>query len=377
MTKIEKELGKQKKLPKQDYPRDMNWELYQNIDNKWKRGITKKIRKSTDAATVKRSWDNIQWIESTEKINMKRRDEEFKPIPEHEVRMLVQQIREWVSRRVAVRALWRWETRAEYYINNWLKYTDKVMDGDNIIERPTYVKDEIAKAEAEQEKMARLSLMQSMKKWNAKVALEFLNKQQEEINKYFNDREEYRQLAKDMGLSQKEYYRCLNVLNGMSEQKASENVWFHKSLNMYHYRMNPQVKEFIKVVKIHRRQELMDWIDFTKETAQAAMTYALWILMDEFQKNDNTKQDKINIAKEIRNTAESIWKATALYPKDDVQPITNIAVLASENTDKVLEMLWQKHETKALNITKFTNDTKSTNWGTTQWTEDAVQNESA
>lgn len=377
MTKIEKELGKQKKLPKQEYPKDMNWELYQNIDNKWKRGITKKIRKSTDAATVKRSWDNIQWIESTEKINMKRRDEEFKPIPEHEVRMLVQQIREWVSRRVAVRALWRWETRAEYYINNWLKYTDKVMDGDNIIERPTYVKDEIAKAEAEQEKMARLSLMQSMKKWNAKVALEFLNKQQEEINKYFNDREEYRQLAKDMGLSQKEYYRCLNVLNGMSEQKASENVWFHKSLNMYHYRMNPQVKEFIKVVKIHRRQELMDWIDFTKETAQAAMTYALWILMDEFQKNDNTKQDKINIAKEIRNTAESIWKATALYPKDDVQPITNIAVLASENTDKVLEMLWQKHETKALNITKFTNDTKSTNWGTTQWTEDAVQDESA
>lgn len=377
MTKIEKELGKQKKLPKQEYPRDMNWELYQNIDNKWKRGITKKIRKSTDAATVKRSWDNIQWIESTEKINLKRRDEEFKPIPEHEVRMLVQQIREWVSRRVAVRALWRWETRAEYYINNWLKYTDKVMDWDNIIERPTYVKDEIAKAEAEQEKMARLSLMQSMKKWNAKVALEFLNKQQEEINKYFNDREEYRQLAKDMGLSQKEYYRCLNVLNGMSEQKASENVWFHKSLNMYHYRMNPQVKEFIKVVKIHRRQELMDWIDFTKETAQAAMTYALWILMDEFQKNDNTKQDKINIAKEIRNTAESIWKATALYPKDDVQPITNIAVLASENTDKVLEMLWQKHETKALNITKFTNDTKSTNWGTTQWTEDAVQDESA
>lgn len=377
MTKIEKELGKQKKLPKQEYPRDMNWELYQNIDNKWKRTVTKKIRKSTDAATVKRSWDNIQWIESTEKINMKRRDEEFKPIPEHEVRMLVQQIREWVSRRVAVRALWRWETRAEYYINNWLKYTDKVMDGDNIIERPTYVKDEIAKAEVEQEKMARLSLMQSMKKWNAKVALEFLNKQQEEINKYFNDREEYRQLAKDMGLSQKEYYRCLNVLNGMSEQKASENVWFHKSLNMYHYRMNPQVKEFIKVVKIHRRQELMDWIDFTKETAQAAMTYALWILMDEFQKNDNTKQDKINIAKEIRNTAESIWKATALYPKDDVQPITNIAVLASENTDKVLEMLWQKHETKALNITKFTNDTKSTNWGTTQWTEDAVQDESA
>lgn len=361
-----------KETEKKEYPKDINGEEYQNITPIGKKRQFKQTqRKATNTATIKRSWDNIQWIESTEKINHK---EDFKPIPEHEVRMLVQQIREWVSWRVAVRALWRWETRGEYYINNWLKYTDKVMDGDNIIERPTYVKDEIAKAEAEQEKMARLSLMQAMKKWNAKVALEFLNKQQEEINKYFNDREEYRQLAKDMGLSQKEYYRCLNVLNGMSEQKASENVWFHKSLNMYHYRMNPQVKEFIKVVKIHRRQELMDGIDFTKETAQAAMTYALWILMDEFQKNDNTKQDKINIAKEIRNTAESIWKATALYPKDDTQPITNIAVLASENTDKVLEMLWQKHETKALNITKFTNDTKDSDWWTTQWAEDTVQN---
>lgn len=86
------------------------------------------------------------------------------------------------------------------------------------------MKDEILKAEAEQEKMARLALMQSMKKGNAKVALDFLNRQQEEVQQYFNDREEYRQIAQDMGLSKQEYYRCLNVLNGMSEQKASENV---------------------------------------------------------------------------------------------------------------------------------------------------------
>ena len=33
-----------------------------------------------------------------------------------------------------------------------------------IIEKPTYVKDEILKAEAEQEKIARLALMQSMRK---------------------------------------------------------------------------------------------------------------------------------------------------------------------------------------------------------------------
>ncbi len=93
-----------------------------------------------------------------------------------------------------------------------------------IVERPTFVKNEILKAEAEQEKIARLALMQSMKKGNAKVALDFLNRQQEEVQQYFNDREEYRQIAQDMGLSKQEYYRCLNVLNGMSEQKASQNV---------------------------------------------------------------------------------------------------------------------------------------------------------
>lgn len=82
-----------------------------------------------------------------------------------------------------------------------------------IVERPTFVKNEILKAEAEQEKIARLALMQSMKKGNAKVALEFLNRQQEEVQQYFNDREEYRQIAQDMGLSKQEYYRCLNVLN--------------------------------------------------------------------------------------------------------------------------------------------------------------------
>ena len=86
-----------------------------------------------------------------------------------------------------------------------------------IIEKPTFVKNEILKAEAEQEKIARLALMQSMKKGNAKVALDFLNRQQEEVQQYFNDREEYRQIVQDMGLSKQEYYRCLNVLNGMSE----------------------------------------------------------------------------------------------------------------------------------------------------------------
>jgi len=357
-----------------DYPRDKNGKLYENrkhprakstlmnhVKNWAKESVRKQSRDSTDKLTTK-------WVNSP-----------FDPIPENEVRMLVQQIREWVNRKVAVKALWLWETRAEYFIERGLKYTDKTTDAGMIIEKPTFVKNEILKAEAEQEKIARLALMQSMKKGNAKVALEFLNRQQEEVQQYFNDREEYRQIAQDMGLSKQEYYRCLNVLNGMSEAKASENVWRSKELRQYHYRMNPQVKEYLKVIKIQRRQELMDGIDFTKETAQAAMTYALGILMDEFQKNDNTKQDKINIAKEIRNTAESIGKATNLYPKDDLPNVANIAILASENTDKVLEMIGNKHNTKALNITQFVNGetTGQTDTGGTWPVEDTMQNEPA
>ncbi|MBQ0112659.1 MAG: hypothetical protein KBT03_05980 [Bacteroidales bacterium] len=66
------------------------------------------------------------------------------------------------------------------------------------IEKATFVKNEILKAEADQEKIARLALMQSMKKGNARVAMEFLNKQQDEVQKYFNDTPEYRQIADDM-----------------------------------------------------------------------------------------------------------------------------------------------------------------------------------
>ena len=357
-----------------DLPRDKNGNLYENRKHvNSKVALAKKVKNGAKEAVRKQSWD------STDKLTKKWVNSPFDPIPENEVRMLVQQIREWVNRKVAAKALWLWETRAEYFIERGLKYTDKTMDDGMIIEKPTFVKNEILKAEAEQEKIARLALMQSMKKWNAKVALDFLNRQQEEVQQYFNDREEYRQIAQDMWLSKQEYYRCLNVLNGMSEQKASENVWRHKKLNQYHFRMNPQVKEYIKVIKIQRRQELMDGFTFTKETAQAAMTYALWILVDEFQKNDNTKQDKINIAKEIRNTAESIGKATNLYPKDELPNATNIAILASENTDKVLEMLGNKHGTHALNITQFINGetTGQIDWGAIEWTENTMQNESA
>jgi hypothetical protein len=47
------------------------------------------------------------------------------------------------------------------------------------------------------------------------------------------------------------------------------------------------------------------------------------------EKPNNTKQDIINIAKEIRNTAETMWKATSMFPKEDINTgTTNIAILA-------------------------------------------------
>lgn len=202
-----------------DLPRDKDGKLYENRKNRnIKVQLKKKVMNGAKESVRKQSRD------STDKLTKKGVNTSFDPIPENEVRMLVQQIREGVNRKVAVRAMGRGETRGEYFIERGLKFIDKTTDGDQIIERPTYVKDEILKAEAEQEKMARLALMQSMKKGNAKVAMEFLNHQQAEVQEYFNDRAEYRQIAQDMGLSKQEYYRCLNVLNGISERKASENV---------------------------------------------------------------------------------------------------------------------------------------------------------
>lgn len=353
-------------------PRDENWNLHVNIvSKKRKKHLMENVRDAGNESQRKQTWD------STNKLTKKWVNSPYDPIPEREVRMMVQQIREWLPWRIAAKAIGIPEARAEYFIERWLHYTDKVMEWWMTIEKATFVKNEILKAEADQEKIARLALMQSMKKGNARVAMEFLNKQQDEVQKYFNDTPEYRQIADDMWLSKQEYYWCLNVLNWMSQQKASENVGRAKNFNMYHFRMNPAVKDYIKVIKIKRRQELTDWIEFTKETASAAMTYALWILLDEMQKSDNSKQDKINLAKEIRNTAESMWKATNLFPKEEIKNDVNIAVLASENTEQVLRMLGQKHETHALNITTFTNANTTDDWWADETVEDIVQDESA
>ena len=77
-------------------------------------------------------------------------------------------------------------------------------------------------------------------------------------------------------------------------------------MNMYHYRMNPAVKNFIKEIKRQRIQEMMDNVPFSKETAQFGIQYAMSTLIEEMEKPNNTKQDIINIAKEIRNTAETM-----------------------------------------------------------------------
>ena len=77
-------------------------------------------------------------------------------------------------------------------------------------------------------------------------------------------------------------------------------------MNMYHYRMNPAVKEFIKEVKLQRRRELLDAVPFDKQTAQESIQYVLGTLIQEIEKPDNTKQDLINLTREIRNTAETM-----------------------------------------------------------------------
>lgn len=175
-----------------------------------------------------------------------------------------------------------------------------------VVEVKTYFKDEVLKSEAQMEETARQGLMIAMKKGNLKATQQFLESQKEEVEKKFNDRAEYRQLAQDMGLSKKEYIRCLNVLNGVTQQQASINVGRSKNMNQYHYRMNPAVKEFIKEVKMQRRRELLDSVPFDKQTAQESIQYVLGTLIQEIEKPDNTKQDLINLTREIRNTAETM-----------------------------------------------------------------------
>ena len=136
------------------------------------------------------------------------------------------------------------------------------------------MKDEILKMEAQMESDALDAINASIKRGNTKTSLEYLERLKDR-EKRFHDRAEYRQIAKDYGMTEKEYVWCLNVLNGITQQKASEMAGRPKNLNMYHYRMNPKVKEFIAVVKAARRKEIVESVPFSKETAQQAMSYVM------------------------------------------------------------------------------------------------------
>lgn len=101
-------------MPKADesqLPRDKDGKLYEN--RKYVRA------KSTLMAHVKNGAKESvrkQSRDSTDKLTKKGVNSPFEPIPENEVRMLVQQIREGVNRKVAVRSMGRGETRGEYFI---------------------------------------------------------------------------------------------------------------------------------------------------------------------------------------------------------------------------------------------------------------------
>ena len=101
-------------MPKADeshLPRDKDGKLYENRkNNKLKVPLRVKVRNGAKESVRKQSRD------STDKLTTKGVNSPFDPIPENEVRMLVQQIREGVNRKVAVRSMGRGETRGEYFI---------------------------------------------------------------------------------------------------------------------------------------------------------------------------------------------------------------------------------------------------------------------
>lgn len=89
-----------------DLPRDKDGNLYENRKNRnIKVQLMKKVKNGAKESVRKQSRD------STDKLTKKGVNSPFEPIPENEVRMLVQQIREGVNRKVAVRSMGRGETR--------------------------------------------------------------------------------------------------------------------------------------------------------------------------------------------------------------------------------------------------------------------------
>ena len=329
------------------YPTDKEGNEYKNSWGRKKR-LKGNVRKANRVALAIRSWWSTQEFSVNEPA--------YEPFEEDFWRDFCNIVRNGTPWHLAARVMWAEEDRVWYWIEHDAHYIDKEEVGDETMARKVIVKDEILKEEAKMEQSARDAINASISRWNVKSSMEYLDRIKER-EKRFHDRAEYRQIAKDYGMSEKEYVWCLNVLNGITQQKASEMAWRPKNLNMYHYRMNPKVKEFIAVVKAQRRNEIIESIPFNKETAQKAMSYVMGTLLDELEKGDNSKGDVLKITKEIRDTATEMWKATNMYPKEEEKIwTTNIAILAGENTDAVLQLLWRKHRTEALNLTEFAND---------------------
>jgi len=86
-----------------DLPRDKDGNLYQNGmgTKRVKNRLKQNVKRAAKSSVIKQSRD------STDKLTTKGVNTSFEPIPENEVRMLVQQIREGVNRKVAVRAMGR------------------------------------------------------------------------------------------------------------------------------------------------------------------------------------------------------------------------------------------------------------------------------
>ena len=197
-------------------PLDKDGKPYENKSKKRHSSLKNNVRKAVDATNQKRGRDMTgkYFIGSPE----------LERVPDNIVRLMTQKVREGTPRRIAARVCGMAENVVEYWMDKGLHYTDKAMTDAGVVEVKTYFKDEVLKSEAQMEETARQGLMIAMKKGNLKATQQFLESQKEEVEKKFNDRAEYRQLAQDMGLTKKEYIRCLNVLNGVTQQQASINV---------------------------------------------------------------------------------------------------------------------------------------------------------
>lgn len=372
---VSKKKNKEAEWEKMDYPTDKNGNLYKNSKlGSRNKGKKERGKNSAIAMSAAGSWEAVGRFTEVG-VNSP-----YDPIPNDLVGLLLEQIKQDVPYKVALKVIWVDIMRGEFFIDRGLYYLEEMeTETGEKLQKKTYIRDEIMKSEGRSEANARKSMMDSIKKWDAKMAVAFLQDQAKDACSYFSDTAEWRQIARDMELSVQEYYWCLNVLNGISQKQASKNVGLHEKLNKHHWRMNPAVNDFIRYARQKRREEIIGGMEFTKATAQQAIMYSMGILLQEIEKPNNSKQDYITLSREIRNTAEIMGKATNLFPKDEVWAITNIAVLAGENTEAALAILWAKHGTKALDITQFDDDKQRDNvieWTAVEWTETQVQVES-